>query len=63
MVGVMDNDETALLTHHYQIIDVIEKGPLSSIYKAIHRVSPKVDRQIMLLKVRMLIKKLKFVQI
>uniref|UniRef100_A0AAF5CU88 Non-specific serine/threonine protein kinase n=1 Tax=Strongyloides stercoralis TaxID=6248 RepID=A0AAF5CU88_STRER len=41
MVGVMDNDETALLTHHYQIIDVIEKGPLSSIYKAIHRVSGK----------------------
>ncbi|CEF62642.1 Peripheral plasma membrane protein CASK [Strongyloides ratti] len=41
MVGVMDNDETALLTHHYQIIDVIEKGPLSSIYKAIHRLSGK----------------------
>uniref|UniRef100_A0A0N4Z7B9 Protein kinase domain-containing protein n=1 Tax=Parastrongyloides trichosuri TaxID=131310 RepID=A0A0N4Z7B9_PARTI len=42
MVGMMDNDETALLTHHYQIIDVIEKGPLSSIYKAIHRVSGKI---------------------
>uniref|UniRef100_A0AC35UDZ3 Protein kinase domain-containing protein n=1 Tax=Rhabditophanes sp. KR3021 TaxID=114890 RepID=A0AC35UDZ3_9BILA len=32
-----DNDETALLTHSYQIVDIIEKGPLSSIYRVIQR--------------------------
>ncbi|TKR79942.1 hypothetical protein L596_014088 [Steinernema carpocapsae] len=37
----INGEETALLAHHYQIADVIEKGPLSVVYRAIHRNSSK----------------------
>lgn len=35
------NEEAALLTHHYHIGDVIERGPLSTVYRAVHRTSSK----------------------
>ncbi|KAL3084924.1 hypothetical protein niasHT_035812 [Heterodera trifolii] len=34
---VPDGQETALLTHHYQICDLIEKGPICTVYRALHR--------------------------
>ncbi|KAI6205715.1 hypothetical protein M3Y94_00823800 [Aphelenchoides besseyi] len=34
---IVDGEETALLWHHYQICDIIEKSPICSIYRAVHR--------------------------
>jgi calcium/calmodulin-dependent serine protein kinase len=34
---IIDGDETALLSHHYQICDIIEKGPICTVYRATHR--------------------------
>uniref|UniRef100_A0A914DF59 Protein kinase domain-containing protein n=1 Tax=Acrobeloides nanus TaxID=290746 RepID=A0A914DF59_9BILA len=34
---IIDTEETALLSHHYQIADIIEKGPICTVYRAIHR--------------------------
>ncbi|KAI1716437.1 guanylate kinase domain-containing protein [Ditylenchus destructor] len=33
----VEDDETALLSHHYQICDVLEKSPICTIYRATHR--------------------------
>ncbi|KHN73489.1 Protein lin-2 [Toxocara canis] len=36
------SEEAALLAHHYQIGDLIERGPLSTVYRAVHRTSSKL---------------------
>ncbi|VDK63534.1 unnamed protein product [Onchocerca ochengi] len=36
------SEETVLLNHHYQLGDVIERGPLSTIYRAVHRITSKL---------------------
>ncbi|CAD5234191.1 unnamed protein product [Bursaphelenchus xylophilus] len=34
---IVDGEETALLSHHYQICDVLEKGPICTVYRATQR--------------------------
>ncbi|KAH7719910.1 peripheral plasma membrane protein CASK-like isoform 1 [Aphelenchoides avenae] len=34
---IIDGEETALLSHHYKICDIIEKGPICTVYRATHR--------------------------
>ncbi|VDK46991.1 unnamed protein product [Anisakis simplex] len=36
------SEEAALLAHHYQIGDLIERGPLSTVYRAVHRTSSRL---------------------
>uniref|UniRef100_A0A915Q2P9 Protein kinase domain-containing protein n=1 Tax=Setaria digitata TaxID=48799 RepID=A0A915Q2P9_9BILA len=36
------SEETVLLNHHYQLGDVIERGPLSTVYRAVHRITSKL---------------------
>uniref|UniRef100_A0A0R3RLB4 Protein kinase domain-containing protein n=1 Tax=Elaeophora elaphi TaxID=1147741 RepID=A0A0R3RLB4_9BILA len=36
------SEETILLNHHYQLGDVIERGPLSTVYRAVHRITSKL---------------------
>uniref|UniRef100_A0A915CNN2 Protein kinase domain-containing protein n=1 Tax=Ditylenchus dipsaci TaxID=166011 RepID=A0A915CNN2_9BILA len=34
---VVDDDETALLSHSYQIVDILERSPICTLYRATHR--------------------------
>ncbi|VBB33406.1 unnamed protein product [Acanthocheilonema viteae] len=36
------SEETILLNHHYQLGDIIERGPLSTVYRAVHRITSKL---------------------
>ncbi|VDM98745.1 unnamed protein product [Thelazia callipaeda] len=36
------SEETTLLNHHYQLGDIIERGPLSTVYRAVHRITSKL---------------------
>ncbi|MCP9263192.1 Peripheral plasma membrane protein CASK [Dirofilaria immitis] len=36
------SEETVLLNHHYQLGDAIEHGPLSTVYRAVHRITSKL---------------------
>ncbi|KAI6243848.1 Protein kinase domain-containing protein [Aphelenchoides fujianensis] len=39
---LIPDEETALLWHHYQCADIIEKSPICSVYRAVHKNTSKI---------------------